>query len=214
MRHPAASAFLALAMASASWVAQAQGTVAFTSKDVNQRAGPARDYPVVAVLPPGFQVLVQGCLPNYTWCDVLAGASRGWIYAGNITYSYQGAPVPLLNYGAVIGIGVFGFVLNDYWHDYYRDRPWYPDRNRWINRPRLRPVPRPQPQPQYRPAPNVRPEHPRLPQNAAPIGPRPPRPQAVPGVTPRPPRQAQPPGPRPGRQDQRDGPGRGDRPQR
>src|SRR6185295_13458915 len=85
---------------------QAQGQPALTAKTVNVRAGPARDYPIVAVLPPGFEVGVQGCLPDYSWCDVIAGASRGWVYGGNINFAYQNAYVPALDYGPIIGIGV------------------------------------------------------------------------------------------------------------
>lgn len=186
MKHPAASVFFALATASLG--VQAQGTVAFTSREVHMRAGPARDFPVVAVLPPGFQVLVQGCVPDYSWCDVLAAGTRGWVYAGNISYAYQGVPVPLLNYGAVIGIGILGFAVSDYWHDHYRSRPFYSerhrwaDRNRWVDRPRVRPAPLPQP-PHAAPFPHPRPEgqfqpRPHLPQ---PLQPRPqPQPRAVP----------------------------------
>jgi len=115
--------------------AQAQGQLAYTAKMVNVRAGPARDYPIVAVLPTGFPVGVQGCLPDYSWCDVIAEASRGWVYGGNINYAYQNSYVPVLNYGAIIGIGVLAFVLDDYWGRYYRNRPFYGERHRWINRP-------------------------------------------------------------------------------
>jgi uncharacterized protein YraI len=220
MTYPVRLAVVALALATLAGTVQAQATVGFAAKDIHLRAGPARDYPIVAIVPAGYQLLVQGCLPNYSWCDVMAGPNRGWAYAGNISYAYQGANVPLLNYGAVIGIGVLGFVLNDYWNDYYRGRPWYSDRDRWVNRPHLRPAaPRPFQLPR-----EVRPEHPRPPQHAAPIGPRPPAPGAtphpdrprLPGVIPRPPRDAQPgPGGRDHRgEGQRDGPGRGDRQQR
>jgi uncharacterized protein YraI len=41
-----------------------------TAKPVNLRAGPARDYPVVAVLPAGAAIGVQGCIADFTWCDV------------------------------------------------------------------------------------------------------------------------------------------------
>ena len=108
-----------------------QAQAAFTATTVNVRAGPGRDYPLVAVLPAGLQVAVQGCLTDYSWCDVVAGPNRGWVYAGNLNYVYQNTYVPLLNYGPVIGIGVLGFVLDDYWGRHYHDRPWYPERHRW-----------------------------------------------------------------------------------
>ncbi|MFC5497367.1 SH3 domain-containing protein [Caenimonas terrae] len=196
------SSIAALALTVLAGAAQAQGWLAFAAKDIHLRAGPARDYPVVAIVPAGVELQVQGCLPNYSWCDVLAGPNRGWVYAGNISYPYQGARVPVLTYGAVIGIGVLGFVINDYWHDYYRGRPWYGDRDRWIHRPHLRPAPLPRPFP---PPHGVRPEHPRLPQPAAPIGAHPPlgAPHR-PGPPPRAPGPARAPGHEP----------RGDRPQR
>ena len=126
--------------------AQAQGQLALTATAVNVRAGPARDYPIVAVLPPGFEVGVRGCLPDYSWCDVIAGASRGWVYGGNINYAYQNTYVPVLDYGPVIGIGVLTFVLND-WGRHYRHRNFYGERHRWINRPA--------PAPRFRPPPTA-----------------------------------------------------------
>lgn len=123
-----------LTMAACALPCAAQGQVAFTAKSVNVRAGPARDYPVVALVPAGYQVAVQGCLPDYSWCDVLAGPTRGWVYGGNINYSYQNTYVPVLTYGAVIGVGVLAFALDDYWGRHYRHRSWYGDRHRWANR--------------------------------------------------------------------------------
>jgi uncharacterized protein YraI len=131
----------ALLLGAASAVAQAQGTVAFTARESQLFAGPSPDYPLVAVLAGGVQVAVQGCLPDYTWCDVTVGVNRGWLYAGDIDYPYQGSVLPLLTYGGAIGVGVLGFSLNDYWGSYYRARPWYRERNQWLNRPYFRPVP-------------------------------------------------------------------------
>ena len=121
-------------LAGAPTIAYAQ--VAYTAKDVHLRAGPARDYPVVAILPAGVEIAVEGCLSGYSWCDVVAGPNRGWVYSGNIVYPYQGADVPVLTYGAMIGFGIVAFSVGDYWDHYYRDRPWYPQRQVWINRPR------------------------------------------------------------------------------
>ncbi|MEQ1516436.1 MAG: SH3 domain-containing protein [Usitatibacteraceae bacterium] len=50
-----------------------------TAKDVNLRAGPASDYPVVTRLPRGIDISVEGCLSDYRWCDVVAGPDRGWV---------------------------------------------------------------------------------------------------------------------------------------
>ena len=109
--------------------------LAYVSKESNLRAGPSGDFPVVAILGSGVAITVEGCLGDYRWCDVSVGSHRGWLYAANIGYPYQGAHVPLLTYGAAIGIGVIGFSVGSYWDDYYRARPWYPQRQRWIDRP-------------------------------------------------------------------------------
>ena len=160
----------------------AQAQTALSAKVAHLRAGPSRDYPVVAVLAHGSELAVQGCLPDYSWCDVVAGAQRGWMYAANISYAFEGAYVTLPDYGAQIGVAVLGFSLSDYWGSYYRDRPFYPDRDQWRNRPRphrspgaglIRPVPGPiapgagpgmhRPQPPQRGAPEAPRTRPALP---------------------------------------------------
>lgn len=110
----------------------------YTSRVANLRAGPSQDYPVVATLPAGISMTVVGCLSDYQWCDVVVGQYRGWVYAGSIVYSYQGRSVPLITYGPTIGIGITAFSLGNYWDNYYRAYPWYPQRQRWINRPQPR----------------------------------------------------------------------------
>lgn len=113
--------------------AQQQG---YTTKQVNLRAGPSRDYPVVVTVPAGISLTVMGCVEGYRWCDVAVGSNRGWAYAGNIVNTYQGNNVPLLSYGPAIGVGIVAFSLGSYWDNYYTSYPWYPQRQNWINRPR------------------------------------------------------------------------------
>lgn len=202
MKKLLALGLLALAFVAVPCAAQQQ--VAYTAKDVHLRAGPARDYPVIAILPPGFAVAVQGCLSDYSWCDVIAGTDRGWVYAANLAYPYQGGQVPLIEYGPQLGIVVTPFFFFDYWDRHYRDRPFYPHRDRWAHRPRpphppvapqpvpgvpqlppagvppLPPAGVPRPPPQHFPTPG---ELPRPPQHG------------VPGPRPQPPPQGQPPRP-------------------
>lgn len=155
---------------------------AFTAKSVHLRAGPARDYPVVAILAPQVSVTVFGCLGNYSWCDVSVGPQRGWVYAPNLRYYYQSDYVPLPSVAAVIGVGVLVFVLDDYWHEHYQERRWYPLRQRWY---------KPVPHPQFNPPP------PRPPRAAPPVRQVPPghvapppgqRTPPPPGLAPSPPR--------------------------
>jgi len=119
-----------LLLASASCTLSAQE--ARSTKWVNLRAGPARDYPLVTPLAPGTPLQVDGCTPDFRWCDVVApGGMHGWVYAGNLSYPYQNQEVPILGYGAMIGFPIAGFVIGDYWGEYYRDRPWFGNQSRW-----------------------------------------------------------------------------------
>jgi|APCry1669189241_1035207.scaffolds.fasta_scaffold14785_3 uncharacterized protein YraI len=130
-----------------------QPQLAYAAKQVNLRAGPGMEYPVIAILLAGVPVTVQGCVADYHWCDVEAGPSRGWVYGANIAYPYQGANVPVISYGAMIGIGILAFSVGSYWDQHYVGRPWYGQRQRWINRPppsalpHAPPVQRPVPMP-------------------------------------------------------------------
>jgi len=131
----AAAAVAAAAVAAVAWPLSAQAQQpAVTIKSTNLRAGPDRDYPVVTRLPQGYQVSVQGCLSDYTWCDVVFGGNRGWVYAGELGYSYQSRRVPIVDYGPRIGLPIISFSLGNYWDHYYRGRPWYGERDRWEHR--------------------------------------------------------------------------------
>lgn len=133
MKVSLAPAILAVAALVAPVAASAQ-QLAYTAKTVNMRAGPDRVYPIVAVLPPGAQVAVQGCLPDYRWCDVTYGYSRGWVYAGNLNYAYQQGYATFSGIAPYVGVVILGFALHDYWDRHYHDRPWYRERDDWARR--------------------------------------------------------------------------------
>lgn len=125
---------------------------AFTRAGVSLMAGPGNSYPVVAMLGEGQPVDVMGCTRGYGWCDVvLPDGLRGWLYAAVLEYPYQGTPVPLPGYAAVIGVPIITFTIGSYWGRYYRDRPWYPEPRWWGGR-----TP-PPPTPGWRPPPPSRP---------------------------------------------------------
>jgi len=107
---------------------------AVTIRPVNVRAGPNRGYPVVAQLPPGSPVQVQGCLSDWTWCEVTFDDTAGWTYAPGLSYLYEGSQVPLYSYAPSLGIPVVTFSLVTFWDRYYRGRPWYRDRDDWAHR--------------------------------------------------------------------------------
>ena len=113
--------------------ANAQAQVMSAATELQLHAGPGPAYPVVVVVAPQTGLNVQGCIPDYTWCDVATGPYRGWAYAGSINYMPPsgGATAPLLNWGRSAGVAVVPFALNNYWDQHYRDRRFYSERNRW-----------------------------------------------------------------------------------
>ena len=115
--------------------AASQAQTAYTTKTVNLRAGPSRDYPVVDQLQPGEAVEINGCLDDWTWCDVSIGNDRGWVYAGSLESPYRNRRVVIYGNGPMFGFPIVGFSVGSYWDTYYRGRPWYSRRSYWAGRP-------------------------------------------------------------------------------
>lgn len=116
---------------------------AVVSRQVHLRAGPGPSYPVVAVLIPGTPVEVLGCLPNYAWCDVEVDVRRGWVHGVYLEAYARDDHSRLPDVGALLGIAIIGFALHEYWHDHYRERPFYGQRDRWAPPPPPRRPPKP-----------------------------------------------------------------------
>jgi len=141
---------------------------AMTTESADLYAGPDDSYPVVAELDSNSPIQVMGCLDDWSWCDVVAADTRGWMYAPDITYEYEGGYVPLYAYAPSLGIAVVPFSLDVYWGRYYHGRPWYSQREEWAHRtihhrrpsgppPSAGPIPRPE----HREGPHLaaRPDH-------------------------------------------------------
>lgn len=124
------SAAAALALMGA---AAAHAAPGYSTANVNLRTGPDTEYPSVGVIPEGSPVNVQGCLSDESWCDVIWSGNRGWVFSEYLAFSYRGSMRPLPDVGlAVIGVPVVAFAAARYWDRYYRGRPWYAHRSRWV----------------------------------------------------------------------------------
>jgi uncharacterized protein YraI len=107
---------------------------AVTNHSANVYAGPDDSYPMVAELDADAPVQVMGCLDDWSWCDVAFADNRGWLYAPDITYDYEGGYVPLYTYAPSLGVPVVQFTIGDYWDRYYHGRSWYEQRDEWLHR--------------------------------------------------------------------------------
>jgi uncharacterized protein YraI len=127
--------------------AAVQAAPGYSTANVNMRTGPDTDFPSVGVIPEGDPLDVQGCLRDESWCDVIWGGNRGWVYSEYLGFDYRGQTTLLPDVGvAAFGIPVVAFAAADYWNRYYVGRPWYADRQRWFGfrvhtRPGWRPPP-------------------------------------------------------------------------
>ena len=94
----------------------------YSSVAVNLRAGPGREYPVVARITGGAEVNIMGCVGGWTWCDVAWGGTRGWVSG---RYLRDEDETGIVDYGPQVGIPIVTFQFGPYWDHYYRGRPFY-----------------------------------------------------------------------------------------
>jgi uncharacterized protein YraI len=107
---------------------------AYTTGNVNSRAGPSVNFPRVSTLPAGVAVTIHGCLSDLGWCDTSWRGQRGWVSGRYLEYLYNERRVLVGEYGRRIGVPIISFQFGNYWDRYYSDRPWYRDRPRWRDR--------------------------------------------------------------------------------
>lgn len=101
--------------------------IASVTTDLNLRAGPGTQYPVITTIPYGSQVRVYGCLRGYSWCDVFWAGTRGWVSARYLGYAYQQRDRVIAEIGPAIGLPIIAFSFGDYAERHYHDRPFYRD---------------------------------------------------------------------------------------
>lgn len=85
----AAAAVLALGSA-----AYAQPQVQATT-NLNVRAGPGPNQPVIGVLAAGQAVTLNGCLANSKWCSIAEAGGEGWVYSDYLAGDFGGQKMVL-----------------------------------------------------------------------------------------------------------------------
>jgi uncharacterized protein YraI len=123
---------LALTCAASMPVAAAQDAI--TTSSVNVRAGPSGSMPTVTWLLGRTTVSVVGCLPNWSWCDVIAGRDRGWIYSRYLSVPFNGTAVTILNGGPNLGLPVVEFAVGPYWDAHHQRKAWFGQKASWEQR--------------------------------------------------------------------------------
>lgn len=113
---------------STSAMAASRGQVAV---DLNMRAGPSTEFPIVTTIPGDSAVTIYGCVRGYSWCDVSWRGDRGWVYSDYLQTRYRDRYVPVVEYRDRVDVPIISFAFGPYWDSYYRGRPWYDRRDRW-----------------------------------------------------------------------------------
>ena len=76
--------------------AAAQTTVTATT-DLNVRAGPGSQYPVIAVIDAGDNAILKGCIQQSKWCAVDEGDRTGYVYSDYLMADLGGTRVIVTN---------------------------------------------------------------------------------------------------------------------
>ncbi|WP_274627274.1 DUF1236 domain-containing protein [Arvimicrobium flavum] len=96
-------AFAAGALLVTVGVAAADTSVTATT-DLNVRAGPGTQYPVIGVIGAGQNAMLTGCVKNSRWCAVDEGGKPGFVYSSYLTADIGGAQVVITERPAEAGV--------------------------------------------------------------------------------------------------------------
>ena len=79
-------------------------TSATATTDLNVRAGPGPQYPIVGYIQADDSVSITGCLAASQWCTVSFAGGQGWAYSSYLVADLSGAPVVVAERQAEIGV--------------------------------------------------------------------------------------------------------------
>ncbi|MDX8467866.1 DUF1236 domain-containing protein [Mesorhizobium sp. VK23B] len=74
--------------------------------DLNVRAGPGPQYPVIGVLAAGQSATLRGCIEGSKWCTIAEAGGNGWVYSDYVTGDFGGSRVVVTRRPADAGIAV------------------------------------------------------------------------------------------------------------
>jgi uncharacterized protein YraI len=129
--------YFTLAIATASLISitlpsTTRAAEAYSISNLNLRAGPGGDYPIVGSISRGQSLDLLGCIDKLSWCEVEAwGQERGWVSANFIETSYKDHRKGIRETYDLGVIQIVTFSLDDYWGKNYRDRDFYKSRKNY-----------------------------------------------------------------------------------
>jgi uncharacterized protein YraI len=83
----------------------AQSAVVATT-DLNVRAGPSPQHPVMGIIGAGQSATLSGCLQNSKWCIVAFNGGEGWVYSDYLTGEFGGTQVVVTDRPADSGVRI------------------------------------------------------------------------------------------------------------
>nr|WIE92429.1 DUF1236 domain-containing protein [Mesorhizobium sp. WSM4875] len=81
--------------------------------DLNVRAGPGPQYPVISVLAAGQSATLRGCIEGSKWCTIAEAGGKGWVYSDYVTAEFGGSRVVVTRRPADAGIAVVAPPTDD-----------------------------------------------------------------------------------------------------
>jgi uncharacterized protein YraI len=97
-----AAATALIAMSGAAMAA----TAVTATTDLNVRAGPGPEHPVIGMIGAGEAATLEGCLEGSKWCTVATSAGAGWVYSDYLTSEFGGQAVVLTDRPADSGVQI------------------------------------------------------------------------------------------------------------
>ena len=108
--------------------APANAVPGYSTDRLEVKSGPDYDYPTVGYARTGTRIEINGCLRDWSWCDVSTPRDRGWVRGEDVQAERSGRRIA---YGAPWGVPNIQFNVGTYWDSNYKGRRFYRERSRW-----------------------------------------------------------------------------------